>query len=350
LEKINLNLSCPIPLDKYPAIVMAHGGGGRLMNKLIDKMLIRTFDNPILDQRHDSAVLNMSGKKIAYTTDSYVIKPWLFPGGDIGTLAIFGTANDLAMSGARPKYLSLGLILEEGFSLEHLWHIVQSMQKAATEAGVQIVTGDTKVVEKGKGDGIFINTSGIGVIEHNLNIGPGAIRQDDIIIINGDLARHSIAVMAEREAWEFQNVIESDCAFLGNLVQDVIAGGIEIHMMRDLTRGGLASALNEIGELCDFSFLITESTIPVREEVRGACEILGLDPLYAANEGKLMMVVREKDGERALEIMKKSPAGRESVIIGKVMDKDFAPVMVESFMGARRILDMKSGEQLPRIC
>ncbi|HEY3250059.1 MAG TPA: hydrogenase expression/formation protein HypE [Ignavibacteria bacterium] len=344
-------LQCPIPISDYPKVLLAHGGGGTLMHQLIEKMFISAFGNDFLEQGHDSTVLNIPKGKIAYTTDSYIVKPLFFPGGDIGSLAINGTINDLSMSGAKPLYISLGLIIEEGFGMEELWRVVTSVKEAAEKAKVKIVTGDTKVVDKGKGDGIFINTSGIGVIEHSLNIAPGSIRQGDIIIINGDVGRHGIAIMSEREGLEFEHKIESDCASLNEIVQNILDAGIEVHCMRDLTRGGLTSALNELAVFSKSEIIISEADIPVCEDVQGACEILGFDPLYVANEGKFIVFVPEKDTEKCLQVMRKQVYGKDSCVIGKVVSiSDAGIVKLKSGIGTTRILDMLSGEQLPRIC
>lgn len=325
------------------------------MHNLIEKMFMSEFKNPALELRHDSSVLNLDTKKIAFTTDSYVVSPLFFPGGDIGSLAIHGTINDLSMSGAKPMYISTGFIIEEGLPMETLWKVVQSMQEAAKIAGIEIVTGDTKVVDKGKGDGIFINTAGIGIIEHNLVINPSSVKHGDVIIVSGDIGRHGIAIMAQREGLEFETTIESDSAPLNKIVQNILDAGIEIHCMRDLTRGGLASALVEISEASNNSINIIETDIPVREDVQGACEILGFDPLYVANEGRFIVVLPEKDSAKALETMKKSQHGEDSKIIGKVTSKNkgknlYGFVTMKSKIGASRIVDMLSGEQLPRIC
>ena len=349
-------LQCPIPISDYPKVLLAHGGGGKLMHQLIEKMFKTAFGNEHLAQGHDSTTLTFPKGKFAYTTDSYVVKPIFFPGSDIGRLAIYGTVNDLSMSGAKPLYISLGLIIEEGFDMEDLWKIVTSIKDAAEIANVKIVTGDTKVVDRGKGDGIFINTSGIGIIEHSLEISPAAIKQDDLIIINGDVGRHGIAIMAEREGLEFEHKIQSDCAPLNEIVQNIIDGGIEVHCMRDLTRGGLSSALNELAESSLSEIMINEESVPVREDIQGACEILGFDPMYVANEGRFIVFVPEKDAEKCLQIMKKHEYGNESCIIGnvvKVSEHSFDKtgiVKLKSRIGTTRILDMLSGEQLPRIC
>ena len=343
------NLQCPIPISEYPNVLMAHGGGGKLMHTLISKMFSTAFSNDILMQEHDSAQIDLPATKIAFTTDSYVVKPLFFPGSDIGALAVNGTVNDLAMSGAKPMYLSLGFIIEEGFAMQDLWRVVQSISAAAKTAGVKIATGDTKVVDKGKGDGIFVNTSGVGVIEHKLKISPRSIKSGDVIILNGDLGRHGIAIMAEREGLEFEHKIQSDCAPLNGIVKEIIDSGIDVHCLRDLTRGGLSSTLNELVETAGIEITIDESTVPVHEDVQGACEILGFDPMYVANEGKFIAIVPAADAEKCLDIMLAHEYGKESAIIGSVSDGE-AIVKLKSRIGTMRILDMLSGEQLPRIC
>lgn len=344
------NLQCPIPISDYPNVLLAHGGGGKLMHNLIEKMFSAAFSNDILKQDHDSVQIKIDSGKIAFTTDSYVVKPLFFPGGDIGSLAVNGTVNDLSMSGAVPKYLSLGLIIEEGFAMNDLWLIVQSVAAAAEAAGVKIATGDTKVVDKGKGDGIFINTSGIGIVEHKLNISPRNIQTGDVIIINGDIGRHGIAIMAKREGLEFEHTIESDCAPLNEIVQDIINSGIDIHCLRDLTRGGLSSTLNELASSSHKEIIIDEISVPVHEDVRGACEILGFDPMYVANEGKFIAIVPAKDADRCLKVMKAHQYGTDSSLIGRINSADETIVKLKSRIGTMRILDMLSGEQLPRIC
>ena len=341
------NLSCPIPLQRYPHILMAHGGGGKLMQQLV-QMFLAAFGTADTIQ-HDAISLQLTGNKIAFTTDSYVVKPLFFPGGDIGSLAVNGTVNDLAMAGARPLYLSVSFILEEGLSIETLWQVALSMQQAAEAANVKIVTGDTKVVDRGKGDGIFINTTGIGIIEHSQIIAPQSVQPGDLILLNGDLARHGIAVMAMREGLEFETTIKSDSAPLASVVLKLLAADIEVHCLRDLTRGGLASVLNEIAIAARVGIEIDESLIPVREDVQGACEILGFDPLYVANEGSFVAFIPEKDGDRALEILKLY-FPKNAAIIGKVIEDPNHLVMLQSVIGSKRIIDLLSGEQLPRIC
>ena len=342
--------ACPLPIQQYPQVLMAHGGGGKLMHQLIGQMFQAVFGNQTPDAQHDSAVLDTGGKKIAFTTDSYVVRPLFFPGGDLGSLAVHGTVNDLAMSGARPLYLSAGFILEEGLPMETLWRIVCSMQEAAQRCGVRIVTGDTKVVDKGKGDGLFINTAGIGVIEHSLTIAPSSVRPGDALLVNGDLGRHGMAVMAVREGLEFESQIESDSAAVAGLVLRLLEAGLELHCLRDLTRGGLASALNEIAEAAGVQILLDEPSIPVREDVHAACEILGLDALHTACEGRFVAFVAPQDAVRALAVMRSHPLGGGACEIGKVGQPGRGRVILKSSIGAHRILDMPSGEQLPRIC
>jgi hydrogenase expression/formation protein HypE len=346
----DLELSCPLPLS-YERIVMAHGGGGRLMQQLLEKIVLPQFGNPFLDRRHDSAVLDVGGQKIAFTTDSYVVKPVFFPGGDIGKLAVCGTLNDLAMSGAKPLYLSCALIVEEGFALQDLQRVLASMQEAARHAGVLIVTGDTKVVDNGKGDGIYINTAGIGLVAEQVNVHPERIRAGDAVLLSGDLARHGIAVMLEREGLAFDSAIASDCADLSGVVQNLINDGIDIHCMRDLTRGGLASCLIEIAAAARCHIDINETAVPVRGDVKSACEILGFDPLYIANEGCCALFVAEEQAERALSVLRKSTLGTHACRIGNVHKANCDGLLtLQTPIGASRVLDMFSGEQLPRIC
>ncbi|MDH3492427.1 MAG: hydrogenase expression/formation protein HypE [Acidobacteriota bacterium] len=348
--KTSFNPVCPIPISEYPNVLLAHGGGGKLMHNLIGDMFVKEFENPLLSAMHDGAVFGVGKERLAFTTDSYVVDPLFFPGGNIGTLAVNGTVNDLAMCGAKPLYLSVGFILEEGFGMENLWRIVQTMKSEAVKAGVQLVTGDTKVVDRGKGDGIFINTAGVGVVEHDLEISPASVQAGDAILLSGDLGRHGIAIMAAREGLEFETEIESDCAPLAPVIMKLIDEGIEIRCLRDLTRGGLASALVEIAEGCGHEINIEENAIAVREDVRGACEILGFDPMYLANEGRFVLFVAETDAEHALEIMNPMLVDSVPSKIGRVSESNSGDVILKSRIGANRIVDMFTGEQLPRIC
>lgn len=318
------------------------------MHQLIGKMFLAAFSNPVLDTQHDAAVAELTGKKIAFTTDSYVVHPLFFPGGDIGSMAVHGTVNDLAMAGARPVYLSSAFIIEEGLPMETLWRIVCSMRAAAKKCGVQIITGDTKVVDRGKGDGVFINTAGVGIVEHELKIAPQNVQPGDTILVSGDVGRHGMAIMAVREGLEFESKIESDSAPVHEIVLKLLKAGIEIHCLRDLTRGGLTSALNEIAEAANRTLLVEEKAISVREDVRAACEILGLDPFQTACEGRFAAFIPERDAERALKILRifSSDAG----VIGKTTSGREGTVFLKSSIGVRRIMDMPSGEQLPRIC
>ncbi len=350
MNPTKLNLDCPLPFTDYDRVLLAHGGGGTLTQQLIEKIFLPAFGNAPLLKKHDSAVVPLAGQAVAMTTDSYVVKPLFFPGGDIGKLAVTGTVNDLAMAGAQPLYLSAGFILEEGLPMETLWRVVQSMSEAAWEAGVAIVTGDTKVVDKGKGDGIFINTAGIGVVRPGLDISPSSVKPGDAIILSGDVGRHGIAIMAAREGLEFETKLESDCAFLHEPVLSLLEGGVGIHCLRDLTRGGLASALNEIAQASGNPIQVSESEIPVREEVSSACEILGLDPFYVANEGRFICILPEAEVGRALAVLKAHPVSRDARVIGRVLPGPGKSVRLKSVTGSLRVMDLLSGEQLPRIC
>jgi hydrogenase expression/formation protein HypE len=346
----DFQIACPVPQDGGEVIRLAHGGGGRLMNELIARLFRKEFANAALGEEHDGAVLNVGSSRVAFTTDSYVVKPLVFPGGDIGSMAVNGTLNDLAMCGARPRWLSAGFIIEEGLQVAALERVVASMARAATEAGVRIVTGDTKVVDRGHGDGLFINTSGIGVIEHARVIAPRSVEPGDAVIVSGDLGRHGIAILSVREGLRFETTIASDCAALVRPVMALIEAGVDLHCLRDLTRGGLASALNEIAASAGVRVDIEETAVPVREDVRGACELLGLDPLHVACEGRFVAFVAERDAARALEILRGSEVARDAAIIGSVAARERGLVTLKSALGARRVLDMLSGEQLPRIC
>ena len=320
------------------------------MHQLIGKMIAPVFENPLLAQQHDASVFQLGAQRLAFTTDSYVVRPMFFPGGDVGSLSVHGTVNDLAMAGARPVYLSAALIIEEGLPMETLWRTVASMQKAAQNCSVQIITGDTKVVDKGKGDGIFINTAGIGVVEHSLNIAPQSVRPGDAILVNGDLGRHGMAIMSAREGLEFESAIECDSAPLIQPVLALLNGGIEVHCLRDCTRGGLTSVLNEISESARVTIQVEEKFIPVREDVQAACELLGLDPLQVACEGRFAAFIPSDQASKALTILNAPGRDATACQIGMVTGQAEPRVTLKSRIGALRILDMATGEQLPRIC
>ena len=330
--------------------MLAHGGGGRLMHQLLESLVIPKFGGEELEARHDGAVLHVGQTRLAFTTDSYVVAPLFFPGGDIGTLAVNGTVNDLAMCGARPLALSTAFIIEEGLSFDTLTRVLGSIARTAREAGVKVVTGDTKVVDRGKGDGLFVNTAGIGVIDHDRVIAPASVRSGDAILLSGDVGRHGVAIMAVRSGLEFESSIQSDCAPLTPPVLALLQAGIEIHCLRDLTRGGLATGLIEIAESSRLHIHIKERQVVVEENVRGACEILGLDPLYLANEGRFIAIVPENQADRALEVMRDCDVSSAACWIGSVSEAPASLVTLESCIGTQRILDMHSGEQLPRIC
>jgi hydrogenase expression/formation protein HypE len=320
------------------------------MHQLLEQLVLPAFSTEELEARHDGAVLNVGQTRLAFTTDSYVVAPLFFPGGNIGTLAVNGTVNDLAMCGARPLALSAAFIIEEGLPFGTLKRVIDSIAITAGEAGVRVVTGDTKVVDRGKGDGLFVNTAGIGVVEHDQNIGPASVKEGDAVLLSGDVGRHGVAIMAVREGLEFETTIETDCAPLAAPVQAMLNSGLEIHCLRDLTRGGLATGLIEIAESSRLHIDIAETEILVEENVRGACEILGLDPLYLANEGRFVAIVPQDKAEWALEIMRANAVSSSARRIGTVTEAPASLVSVESCIGTRRILDMHSGEQLPRIC
>jgi len=330
-------------------ILLAHGGGGKLAHDLVEKSFVKTLANPLLDKLDDSAVFEVSGK-LAFTTDSYVVSPVFFPGGDIGKLAVCGTVNDLAMSGAKPLYLSLAFIIEEGLLLSELEKIVNSVRAAAGEAGVEIVTGDTKVVPRGSADRLFINTAGVGVIAEGVDITGDKAQPGDKVILSGAIGDHGIAVMSQREGLSFATTLKSDCAPLGGLVADMLKVSQNINCLRDPTRGGLASTLNELAGQSKVSIRIEEKDIPVREEVLGACEMLGFDPLYIANEGRLVAIVPAGDADTVLKAMKKNKYGKDAVIIGEVVAKPAGRVVMKTVLGAYRIVDMLVGDLLPRIC
>lgn len=330
-------------------ILLAHGSGGKLSHDLVRKHIISRITNPLLDRLDDSAVLDSEGR-LAFTTDSYVVSPIIFPGGDIGRLAVCGTVNDLSMAGARPLYLSLSFIIEEGLAVSELEEIVRSIAETAAEAEIEIVTGDTKVVNRGDADRLFINTSGIGIIPNGIDISGANAKPGDKIILSGTIGDHGIAIMSKREGLNFTTTLESDCAPLNHLVADMLDESILINCLRDPTRGGLATTLNEIAGQSSVGMELEERSIPVRDEVRGACELLGLDPLYVANEGKLVAIVDEKAAEPVLAKMKQNIYGKDAVIIGRVTGEHRGRVVLKTPYGSSRILDMLSGELLPRIC
>lgn len=349
-----LSGSCPLPLFDHDNVVLGHGSGGKLTADLIDKIFLPAFRNPTLDKLDDQAVVTIAGTRLAFTTDSFVVTPIFFPGGDIGRLAIHGTVNDLAMSGARPLYLSAAFILEEGLAVDDLRRVVESMRTAAAEAGVELVTGDTKVVNRGKGDQIFITTTGIGIIEHDGNISADRARPGDKIILSGYIGDHGMTIMSQREGLEFESAIESDCASLNDLVATMLATTSSakdfIHTLRDPTRGGVATTLNEIAKHANVGMLLDERTVPVRESVKGACEVLGLDPLYVANEGKLLALVVPEMADAVLAQMRQHRLGQDAVIIGEVVETHRGMVLMRTEIGGTRVLDVMFGEQLPRIC
>ena len=330
-------------------ILLAHGSGGKLAHELVEKSFVKAFANPFLAKLDDSAVMDFSGK-LAFTTDSYVVSPIFFPGGDIGKLAVYGTVNDLAMSGAKPLYLSLSFIIEEGLPQDELNEIVDSVRKAAQEAGVEIVTGDTKVVHRGSADKLFINTAGVGIIPEGVNISGSKARPGDRVLLSGPIGDHGIAVLSRREGLSFSTQLESDCAPLGRLVAEMLAASPDIHCLRDPTRGGLATTLNELAKQSKVSIRIEEEKIPVREEVLAACEMLGFDPLYVANEGKLVAIVPAEDANKILKAMRENHYGTGAAIIGEVKAEHPGRVVMKTCLGASRIVDMLVGDLLPRIC
>jgi hydrogenase expression/formation protein HypE len=345
------NWSCPLPLADYPTIVMGHGGGGKLGNELVEHLFLPAFRNAALENLGDAAVLDLSGGRLAMSTDSFVVQPLFFPGGSIGELAVNGTVNDLAVSGAEPRFLSASFILEEGFPLAQLAAIVHAMATAASTAGVQIVTGDTKVVERGHGDGCYINTAGIGFLRAGTSVGPHRAVPGDAVIVSGTMGDHGMAIMSVREGLEFESQIRSDCAALNGMIASVLeAVGPAVHAMRDPTRGGLASTLNEIANASDVGVAIDEAKLPVRAEVQSACELLGLDPVYVANEGKAVFFVAPEAAEAVLSILRAHPLGRNAARIGYVCTEHKRMLVARTAMGANRVIPTQIGEQLPRIC
>lgn len=341
----------PRPLDIAAGRVdMTHGGGGRAMAQLVEELFVAAFDNEALNARNDQGAFEVPAGRMVVSTDGHVISPLFFPGGDIGSLSVHGTINDVAMAGAHPIGLTAGFIIEEGFPLSDLKRIVDSMAHAAKAAGVPVVTGDTKVVEKGKGDGVFITTTGIGIVPPGVNISGDRAAPDDVILISGTMGDHGVAVMSQRESLGFETAILSDSAALHTMVAAMVAARPDIHVLRDPTRGGLAATLNEIATQAGVGMLLRENAIPVRPEVRGACELLGLDPLYVANEGKLICICKAEDAEDLLAVMRNHPLGRDAALIGHCRSDSHHFVQMQTSIGGNRVVDWLAGEQLPRIC
>ncbi len=345
-----MSWTCPLPLRDYPNIVLGHGGGGKLSAELIENLFLPAFRNSVIENLGDSAVLHLPPGRLAFSTDSYVVRPLFFPGGSIGDLAVNGTVNDLAMSGARPAYLSAGFIIEEGLPMTTLAEIVEGMRAAADKAGVQIVTGDTKVVEKGHGDGCYINTAGIGIVPEGRNVGPARAKVGDAIIVSGTIGDHGMAIMSVREGLEFESIIRSDSAALHDLVEAIFTASDGIHVLRDPTRGGLASSLNEIAAQSQVGMALNEEKLPVKPDVQSACELLGMDPIYIANEGKLLAIVSQSEADAVLSAMRRHPLGVDSQIIGVVVAERPGMVTVKTKIGGTHVIPMQIGEQLPRIC
>jgi hydrogenase expression/formation protein HypE len=342
--------SCPIPIQGATEVLVGHGSGGKLTADLIERLFLPAFQNPYLARLEDQAVLEVQGVRLAFTTDAFVVTPIFFPGGDIGRLAVNGTVNDLAMSGARPLYVSAAFILEEGLPLADLERIVRSMQEACATAGVMLVTGDTKVVHRGSGDKVFITTSGIGIIEHTLAMAADRVQVGDRVILSGTIADHGMAVMSKRQGLEFETEIVSDTVALNALVATMLQGSAALHCLRDPTRGGVATALHEIARRAQVGIVLDEPCIPIREEVKGACELLGIDPLYVANEGKLVAMVGQEEAEQVVERMRGHRDGQAAQIIGTVVAEHPGMVVMRTEIGGSRIVDLPLGEQLPRIC
>jgi hydrogenase expression/formation protein HypE len=339
-----------LPLGDSDRILLGHGSGGRMTAELIARCFLPAFRNPHLEKLDDHALVEAGGARLAFTTDAYVVTPLFFPGGDIGSLAVHGTVNDLATAGARPLYLAAAFILEEGFPLSDLTRIVASMRAAAESAGVLLVTGDTKVVGRGKADGCFVTTTGIGVVEHDRLLSSDRARPGDQVVLSGPIAEHGVAIMAARADLELETPVASDTAALHRMALDVLATGADVHCLRDPTRGGVATALNEIAQRSKAGIVLDETAVPVREPVRGVCELLGLDPLYVANEGALLAIVARGDAPRVVETMRRHPEGRQARVVGDVVEDRAALVVLKTSIGGRRIVDMLPGDQLPRIC
>ena len=345
--------SCPAPFSGYDRVLLGHGSGGRLSSDLVTRLFLPAFGNDVLNRLEDQAACTLpglAGARLALTTDSFVVRPIFFPGGDIGRLSIHGTINDLAVGGATPLFVTAAFVLEEGLALDDLRRIVESMKAAATAAGVTIVAGDTKVVDRGKGDQIFITTTGVGLIPHGRELSIASARPGDAVIVSGTIGDHGMAIMSVREGLEFETTLESDTAALNELTEQMLRASARIRAMRDPTRGGVSSALNELAAASGVGVELDESSIPVREPVRAACEILGLDPLYVANEGKLMAIVASEDADHLVAAMRTNPLGRHAAVIGRITAEHPKTVVLRSLAGGTRVVPMLAGEQLPRIC
>jgi hydrogenase expression/formation protein HypE len=343
-------LACPIPKNDYDRVIMGHGGGGKQSADLLRTVFLPMLGNEILSRLEDQATLDWPGGRLAFTTDAFVVRPLFFPGGDIGRLAVTGTVNDLAVGGARPLFLSAAFILEEGLALDDLGRVVRSMRDACLEAGVTLVTGDTKVVDKGKGDQLFITTAGVGVVPDGLSLSVGFARPGDRILLSGTIGDHGVAILSQREGIEFDSALESDAAPLTGLAQAILRAAPGTRLMRDPTRGGLASTLHEIAQASGVGVRLSESRVPVRPEVKGACEMLGLDPLHVANEGKLVAVVPADQAERALEAARAQALGKNAALVGEIVEDAARMVILESLVGGPRVVQLPAGAQLPRIC
>lgn len=345
-----MTLQCPVPIMTRDKVLLGHGSGGKLSADLMRSVFMPAYQNAVLERLDDQAIVCLHRDRIAFTTDSFVVKPLFFSGGDIGSLAVHGTINDLAMGGAVPMFISAAFIIEEGFPMESLHRIASSLGRAADACGVQVVTGDTKVVDKGCGDGVFINTTGLGLVPDGVSLSACQARPGDAVILSGSIGDHGIAILAAREGLEFDTPVESDSAPLHTLVAEMLAASKSIRVLRDPTRGGVSSTLNEIADKSRVGIRIEETRIPVREEVRGACEMLGLDPLYVANEGKLIAIVDPAEADRVVDVMRANPLGKHARIIGRVTETDAGWVSIRTALGSTRIVDMLAGDQLPRIC
>jgi hydrogenase expression/formation protein HypE len=341
---------CPAPLRDSPVVVMGHGGGGAMSGELVEHLFLPAFGAAADAKLGDSAIVEVGGTRLAFSTDSFVVKPMFFPGGSIGHLAVNGTVNDLAMSGAQPLVLSTAFILQEGTPLADLGRVADAVGAAARAAGVKLVTGDTKVVDSGSGDGVYVNTAGIGIVSDGVDIRPERATPDDVVIVSGDIGVHGVAVLSCREGLEFGTTVESDCAALHGLVADMIATGADIHTLRDPTRGGVAASLNEIARSARVGISITERDLPIPPAVRDACGLLGLDPLYVANEGKLLAIVARADADRVLAAMQAHPLGARACIIGRCVQEHASMLVAKTALGGTRVVDLPIGEQLPRIC